>query len=128
MKKIVKLFIVFFCCFLIVGCNDNNTKVGVTMINKDQVIDYMNDGAILIDVRTKEEFASGNIEGSINIDVNDILSSNGLIYNGVKKIDTNSVVIVYCRSGNRSNQAANKLLELGYTNVYDFGSIDNWSN
>ena len=122
-----KFLILLFCCFLIIGCGNEENKEGVTMISKEQVIEYMDNGAILIDVRSKEEFNGGNIEGSINIDVNDILSSNGLIYNGLKKIDTSSVIIVYCRSGNRSSQAANKLLELGYTKVYDFGSIDNWS-
>ncbi len=122
-----KFFVLLFCCFLIVGCGSDESKEGVTMICKEQVIDFLVDGEILIDVRSEAEFNSGNIEGSINIDVNDILSSNGLIYNGLKKIDTNSVIIVYCRSGNRSSQAANKLLELGYTKVYDFGSIDNWS-
>ena len=85
------------------------------------------DKAILIDVRSSQEYEDNHIDGAININVDDILNTEGaLIYNN-SEIGFNKTIIVYCRSGARSKNAANKLVELGYRNVYDLGSIDNWS-
>lgn len=84
----------------------------------------MDSGAelIILDVRTAEEYAEGHIAGavllpvdSINADVSELLS------------DKNAEILVYCRSGNRSRAAANLLVELGYTKVYDFGGLRGWT-
>ena len=89
--------------------------------------ELIDEGALLIDVRSITEYNQGHIEGAINIDVQEILNvTDSLIYNNAS-ISKNKKIIVYCRSGSRSNSAATKLVELGYTNVYDLGSIDNWS-
>jgi rhodanese-related sulfurtransferase len=73
----------------------------------------------LVDVRTPAEFASGHIPKAVNIPVNSIGST------GVDA-PKDSLVIVYCRSGNRSAVAASQLKELGYTSVVDFGGINRW--
>jgi rhodanese-related sulfurtransferase len=73
----------------------------------------------LVDVRTPAEFASGHIPKAVNISVNSIGST------GVDA-PKDSLVIVYCRSGNRSAVAASQLKELGYTSVVDFGGINRW--
>lgn len=80
-----------------------------------------NPNSIIIDVRTEEEFNSSRIPKSINIPLS-------IIENEVlnRYPDKNTKLYLYCRSGNRSNQAANLLVNLGYTNVYDFGGIINW--
>lgn len=126
--NIIKKICLCLCCLVVfTGCSKEKDMVEVKSIDKSLAIEKMDNGAILIDVRSAAEYKTGYIDGAINIDVNDILTlKNDLTYNN-RSINKNSVIIVYCRSGNRSRQAANKLIELGYTEVYDLGSIDNWS-
>jgi rhodanese-related sulfurtransferase len=76
---------------------------------------------ILLDVRTKEEYDSGHIKGSMLIPV-DVLDEE--VKN--KLMDKNATIFVYCRSGNRSVTAANILIKQGYTNVYNLGGIQSW--
>lgn len=75
----------------------------------------------IVDVRTPAEFAGGHIQGAINVPNENIASST------VPALpDLDATILVYCRSGSRSAQAARKLLAVGYTNVIDFGGIINW--
>ncbi len=77
--------------------------------------------AVLVDVRTPEEYAAGRIPGSVLIPDYDLAA------NAAKLLpDKNKPVIVYCRSGNRSRGSAQTLLKLGYTDVYDLGGIGRW--
>lgn len=82
----------------------------------------INDNAILLDVRTSEEYEEGHIEGSklLTLDTIDEDTASEVIDN------KDTEVIVYCRSGARSSEAKTKLEELGYTNVYDLGAMSNW--
>ena len=82
-----------------------------------------NEGAILIDVREIDEYNENHLEGAINISYTVIGDK---ISNYVT--DLNSKIIVYCKSGGRSNKAANTLKEKGYKNIYDLGSINNCLN
>lgn len=75
------------------------------------------DGAILIDVRTQEEYADGHIEKSKNLPLQDIEQAEHLIK------DKNTPLFVHCRSGGRSAQATSILKRMGYTNVNDIGGI-----
>lgn len=127
MNKLIKLVLCISLVLLITGCKMENNKIEVQPIDKSLAIQKIEDGAILIDVRTASEYSANHIEGAINIDVTEILSLKGELGYNNRNISKNTVLILYCRSGNRSLQAANKLIELGYTNVYDLGSIDNWS-
>lgn len=79
------------------------------------------EGALIVDVRTREEFDAGHIEGAI-------LLPNETIGDAMPEElpDLDAEILIYCRSGNRSAQAARKLIALGYTNVYDFGGIIDW--
>ena len=81
-----------------------------------------NDPVIIVDVRTEEEFNGGHIKGSLLIPNENITTNEkpALLPN------TEATILVYCRSGNRSAQAARKLVSLGYVNVYDFGGINTW--
>ena len=124
MKKILFILIVM---VLLTGCGSDSDKGKVMEINKTDAVTKIDEGAILIDVRSSQEYEDNHIDGAININVDDILNTEGaLIYNN-SEIGFNKTIIVYCRSGARSKNAANKLVELGYTNVYDLGSIDNWN-
>ena len=72
-------------------------------------------------MRTEQEFASGHIPGAM-------LLPNETI--GTQEIswlpDQDQLILIYCRSGNRSKQAAEKLARLGYTNIMEFGGINDW--
>ena len=76
---------------------------------------------IILDVRTHDEFAAGHIPGAIVIPNENI---------GTEEIpqlpDKDQLIMVYCRSGNRSKQASDKLVKLGYTNIVEFGGINSW--
>lgn len=76
---------------------------------------------IILDVRTQSEYEAEHIP-------NAILLPNETITDKMPKQlpDLDAEILVYCRSGNRSAQAAKKLITLGYTNVYDFGGINGW--
>lgn len=126
MISMKKILLVLGILLLVTGC-ETETKVEVKSIVKEDAIEKIEDGAVLIDVRSAGEYASGHIDGAINIDVDSILNLKGELEYNNRNIAKNAVIIVYCRSGNRSSQAANKLIELGYVNVYDLGSMDNWS-
>ncbi len=81
-----------------------------------------NNGAVIVDVRTPSEFASGRIKNSINVPLQSIQAGDvSLLPN------KNATLLVYCRSGNRSAQASKILADMGYTGVYDFGGIINWT-
>ncbi len=125
MKKFISLVLV--CGMLLCGCN-NKEEIKVQKIDKADAVAALDAGALLIDVRSNMEYIGGHIDKAINIDVNIILSKeDGILYDG-KEIEKTRKIIVYCHSGNRSAKAAQKLVEMGYQNVYDFGAMDNWSN
>lgn len=75
---------------------------------------------ILIDVRTPEEFASGHINGAVNIPLDQISSR-------VSELPQDKPIVLYCRSGNRSNQAADILENAGLTGIYDLGGVIAWT-
>ena len=117
MKRLLFVCLIVFC---LAGCSNN---VDDSMVNymeaKEKII---NEGAILVDVRTKEEYDSNHIDGASLLTLDTINEESAS-----KVIDNkNSVIIVYCKSGNRSSQALTILKNLGYTEVYDLGSINNW--
>ncbi len=76
---------------------------------------------ILLDVRTQAEYEQAHIPGAVCVPNEEI---------GTEEIpelpDKEQLILVYCRSGNRSKQASEKLVQLGYTNVVEFGGIINW--
>lgn len=122
MKKII---LVLFISLLLVGCSNDKIdgKTLYKTIDGTLAQEFVNnDKAILIDVRTIEEYENVHIEGAINIPFDNINEESiGMVTDS--KIDN---IIVYCQSGNRSKEASIKIIELGYTNVYDLGSINNW--
>jgi len=79
------------------------------------------DEIIILDVRTEAEYKAGHIEDSILIPNESIKGTKPELLP-----DLDAEILIYCRSGNRSAQAAKKLISMGYTNVYDFGGIIDW--
>ena len=79
-----------------------------------------NQDAIILDVRTQEEYDGGHIPGAVCLPNEDIQADLPLPF------DKDAEILVYCRSGRRSAQAAEKLAAMGYTHVADFGGIQDW--
>ena len=80
-----------------------------------------NEDIILLDVRTQEEFKEKRIPGAI------LLPDFMITDSASEELpDKNAVILIYCRSGRRSENAARELIDMGYKNVYDFGGINDW--
>ena len=77
---------------------------------------------LILDVREQHEYDSGHIPGAVLLPVGTITEDTAAAV--IDDLDT--VVLVYCRSGNRSKTASQALTDLGYTNVYEFGGINDW--
>jgi len=99
-------------------------------VDKFEILDYMEfknqivNNVQLVDVRTSEEFNAGHIEGAINID----FKNEEVFYQSFQRLDKKNPVYVYCRSGNRSKKSADKLLEMGFSKVYDLkGGYIDWN-
>ena len=128
MKRIVIFLLLML--FLTTGCAqklDGDGMIGKTtyiQIDQEKAKEMMavNDGHVVVDVRRADEYASGHISGAILIPNESI---------GTEKPDQlpdkDQIILVYCRSGNRSKQAAQKLADMGYTNIYEFGGINTWT-
>ena len=97
---------------------------GYRQVTTEEAVNIMQteENYVILDVRTAQEFASGHIPGAV-------LLPNETI--GTADIpllpDKDQLILVYCRSGNRSKQAAEKLAQLGYTNSVEFGGINSWT-
>ena len=97
---------------------------GYTQISQEEARQMMEqDGTqIIVDVRTQEEYDSGHIPGAICIPNESIGCDSPEALP-----DYDQIILIYCRSGNRSKQAAEKLAAMGYTNIYEFGGINTWT-
>ena len=135
-KRIVRLIVLLvFMVMVVTGCNNRNDKEIIenesgkqdgsyTQISMEEAVAMMQEetGYIILDVRTAEEFAEKHIPDAINIP-NEVIGTEEI----PELPDKEQLILVYCRSGNRSKQASEKLVALGYTNVYEFGGIRDWT-
>ena len=80
------------------------------------------DGHVIVDVRRADEYKEGHIPGAILIP-NESISS----VQPEELPDLDQIILVYCRSGRRSKEAAEKLANIGYSNIYEFGGIIDWT-
>ena len=97
---------------------------GYTHIDQETAKQMMEneDGHVIVDVRSQEEYNEGHIPGAI------VIPNESIGTEQPKELpDLDQVILVYCRSGNRSRQASQKLADMGYTNVYEFGGIKDWT-
>lgn len=117
-----KIMIIYVCCLLLCGCSNNSIKQSGKIKCSDikTILSYDNNPK-LIDVRTKEEYDEYHLENAINIPYDNIKEK----VKDLENISYNTPIIVYCKSGNRSNQAYSIFKSLGYENVYDLGAISN---
>lgn len=111
-KRLISLII---CILLLTGC-DNGGYETITENTANELIS--NNNVVIIDVRNIDEYNTGHIKDAINIPVSKI---------DEVSYDKDQYIIVYCASGMRSSNAAQVLVDLGYTNVYNLdGGLINW--
>ena len=129
MKQMIFLMITL--TFLLTACSakeqaadGGNTMNGYSHISREEAARMMelDDGHIVVDVRRQDEYDSGHIPGAVLIPNESIGTSRP-----EELPDPDQIILVYCRSGNRSRQAAQKLFDMGYTRVYEFGGISTWT-
>ena len=117
MKIILPLFIILLACSSPESKNATNF-----LLQPDDFKGKIDAGAVLIDVRTVEEYAGGHINGSLNMDVN-----NPRFNDNVLMLDRKKVYAVYCASGVRSGKAAELMRQNGFGSVYTLtGGIKSW--
>ncbi|MBQ6860732.1 MAG: rhodanese-like domain-containing protein [Clostridia bacterium] len=106
------------------GKNDEENEVMIRYVSMNEITEIMeqNEDYIILDVRTLEEYNLGHIPNAICIP-NETIDEN--VVNELP--DKNQLILIYCRSGNRSKQATKKLEKLGYTNLVEFGGIMDWN-
>ena len=109
---------------LLAACSAQEAESGYRQITMDEAAVMMEQeqNYIILDVRTVEEFDDKHIPDAINIP-NETIGSEEIS----ELPDKNQLILVYCRSGNRSKQASEKLVALGYTNIVEFGGIIDWT-
>jgi thioredoxin 1 len=127
MKKII-LSITLVLSFLVAACQQsaNNGKSVNEKVSIEQFEKLMAEksNAIILDVRTPEEFAAGHVKGAVNLNIHDAAFKSGLA-----KLDKSKPVFVYCKSGSRSADATAQMKDMGFGEVYNFGGgMLAWSN
>ena len=130
-----KLFWIVLAAVLLTACGQNReeTKPTEETPNTQEAV-YMNitaqeakeimgreEGYVILDTRTQEEYDEGHIPGAILIPHDEILQKAESLLT-----DKDQLILVYCRSGRRSKLAAEDLQKLGYTNIKEFGGIIDW--
>ena len=123
MKKLIFLLLAV---MMLTACGQDKENdqgavyVNITAEEAKQIMDS-EEGYIILDVRTQEEYDQGHIPGAILIPDTEIKDKAEEVLT-----DKEQLILVYCRSGRRSKLAAEALVELGYTNIKEFGGIIDW--
>ncbi len=105
------------------GCEGSEAEHTYYQISQEEARKRMDtQDVIILDVREQNEFDAGHISGAVALPVGTISEDSA----AAVIPEPDSVVLVYCRSGNRSKKASAALAELGYTNIYEFGGINTW--
>lgn len=131
MKRFLMMVLAAAAVLGLAGCGDKDAgkepvagENSYVQISMDEAVAMMEEETdyVILDVRTPEEFAQKHIPGAVNVP-NEEIGDDEI----AELPDKEQLILVYCRSGNRSKQASEKLAALGYTNVYEFGGINDWT-
>lgn len=120
MKRIIPILMAL---LLLSGCATQSAKKTYRQITMEEAVTMLEEETeyIILDVRTAEEYSEKHIPGAINI-ANESIGTEDI----PELPDKDQLILVYCRSGNRSKQASEKLVKLGYTNIVEIGGINRW--
>ena len=120
MKRIIPILMAL---LLLSGCATQSTEKTYRQITMEEAVTMMEEenGYTILDVRTAQEYSEKHIPGAINI-ANESIGTEDI----PELPDKDQLILVYCRSGNRSKQASEKLVKLGYTNIVEIGGINSW--
>ena len=140
MRKEIALTLLASLCLLLSACGNGTTssesdQSGVQITTASENVSYQqitqekakemmqaDDGHIIVDVRRQDEYDSGHIPGAI------LIPNESIGTECPKELpDLNQIIMIYCRSGRRSKEASQKLADMGYTNIYEFGGIIDWT-
>ncbi|MDF2685686.1 MAG: rhodanese [Clostridia bacterium] len=142
LKKYISIIFCVICVIILSSCSqkaknskEENKNDNIDIINEENKVEYKKitpeeakdiiDGEedfIILDVRTESEYNEEHIPNALLIPNEEIGTEPP-----AELPDKNAVILIYCRSGNRSKTASEKLIKMGYTNIYDFGGIIDWS-
>ena len=122
MKKIKRVLPIILSTLLLTACAPGNS-LGYKQITMSEAVKIMEteNNYIILDVRRADEFAEGHIPGAINV-ANEVIGTEEI----PELPDKSQLILVYCRSGRRSKEASEKLVKLGYTNIVEFGGIQDY--
>ena len=124
--SVKKLILLLLAVMMLTACGQDKENdqgavyVNITAEEAKQIMDS-EEGYIILDVRTQEEYDEGHIPGATQISHEEIAEKAEDVLT-----DKEQLILVYCRSGRRSKIAAEALVELGYTNIKEFGGIIDW--
>ena len=120
MKRFIPLLMAL---LFLSGCGAVSAEKTYRQITMEEAVTMMEEETeyIILDVRTAEEYSEKHIPGAINI-ANESIGTEDF----PELPDKEQLILVYCRSGNRSKQASEKLVKLGYTNIVEIGGINSW--
>ena len=122
MKRMISAVLIILLLFT--GCGGNSMEQNsYQQITQDVAKEMMDAGdVVILDVREQYEYDAGHITGAVLLPVGSITEDAAAAVID----DLETVILVYCRSGNRSKTASQALVDIGYTNVYEFGGINTW--
>ena len=118
-----RIFPILMALLLLSGCATQSAKKTYRQITMEEAVTMLEEetGYTILDVRTAQEYSEKHIPGAINI-ANESIGTEDI----PELPDKDQLILVYCRSGNRSKQASEKLVKLGYTNIVEIGGINRW--
>ena len=121
MKRFIPLLMAL---LFLSGCGAVSAEKTYRQITMEEAVTMMEEETkyIILDVRTAEEYSEKHIPGAINI-ANESIGTEDI----PELPDKDQLILVYCCSGNRSKQASEKLVKLGYTNIVEIGGFNCWS-
>lgn len=122
---LLPILIILMAALILTGCGSSSgNKKTYRQVSPEEAAAMMEEETdyIILDVRTQEEYETAHIPGAICIP-NETIGTGDI----PQLPDKDRLILVYCRSGNRSKQASEKLAKQGYTNIVEFGGINSWT-
>ena len=122
MRRILPIVLIIL--FALSGCSsvkEEQNTAAYKQISQEEAKEMMSrdDGHVIVDVRRQDEYAAGHIPGAI------LIPNESIGCDSPEALpDYDQIILIYCRTGNRSKQASEKLAAMGYTNIYEFGGIN----